>query len=161
MVMTPLDTEYESTSYSYSNEEYEVFSNLSRSGLISFIKELMSRFQDKSRLVKTLKKECDILKEELKISQNKVETFEKDHITLVSKLSDKNLNEHELALQDFIMTGLERTKLASIIYGVSNSKGKGIGYNEKCVKTQLIKTSNINLFKRHSNRAKNVFCACF
>ena len=67
------------------SEEYEVFSNLSHSDLTSFIQELISRCQDKARLMKTLKKECDLLKEELKISQNKVESLEKDHISLVNK----------------------------------------------------------------------------
>lgn len=65
----------------------------------------------------------------------------KDHITLVNKLSDKNLNEHEIALQDFIMAGLEITKPASIIYGVSKRKGKGLGYNENKAEVQLIKIS--------------------
>lgn len=58
----------------------------------------MSRCQDKSRLMKTFKKECDLLKQDLKISQNKVETLKKDHITPVNILSDKNLNEHEITL---------------------------------------------------------------
>lgn len=98
MATTPSYTKYESTSDSNLDEEDEVFSNLSRSDLISFIQELMSRCQDKARLMKTLKKECYLLKEELEVSQNKVETLEKDHITLVNKLSDKNLNEHEIDL---------------------------------------------------------------
>lgn len=44
---------------------------------------------------------------------------------------DKPLSEHEMALHDFIINGLERTKLASMIYGVSNIKGECMGYNER------------------------------
>ncbi|XP_050919270.1 uncharacterized protein LOC127136792 [Lathyrus oleraceus] len=35
------------------------------------------------------------------------------------------------ALQNFIVSGFERTKLASMIYGVSKSKGEGIGFYQK------------------------------
>lgn len=119
----------------------------------------MSHCQDKARLMKTLKKECDLLKEELKISQNKVESLEKDHITLVNKICDKNLSEHDIALRDFIITNLERTKLASMIYGVSKSKGKGLGYNEKCSnsKAQLIKTSRASSLSSTQTVLKTCF----
>lgn len=60
--------------------------------------------------MKRLKKEYDLLKEELKVSQSKFETLQKDHITLVNKSSDKNLNEHEITLQDFIMIGIEKAR---------------------------------------------------
>lgn len=35
---------------------------------------------------------------------------------------DKPLNEYELALQDFVISGFNRIKLESMIYGVSRSK---------------------------------------
>ncbi|XP_050888609.1 sugar transporter ERD6-like 6 [Lathyrus oleraceus] len=91
------------------------------------------------------------------MSQNKVKTLEKDHITLVNKLSDKNLNEHEIDLQDFIMTGIERTKLASIIYGLSKSKGKGMVYNENKAKAQLIKTSDASPSRNSQTGLKTCF----
>lgn len=37
----------------------------------------------------------------------------------MNKVSDKSLSKHEMTLQNFIITGIERTKLASIIHGVS------------------------------------------
>ena len=46
-------------------------------------------------------------------------------------MSNKPLGEHEMALQEFIITGFNMTKLASMIYGVSRSKGEGIGYSQK------------------------------
>ncbi|KAI5434233.1 hypothetical protein KIW84_021195, partial [Lathyrus oleraceus] len=71
-------------------------------------------------------------------------TLEKGHITLVNKLSDKNLNEREIALQECIISGMERIKFASIIYGVSKSKGKGMSYDKNKDKAQLIKTSDVS-----------------
>lgn len=68
--------------------------------------------------------------------------MEKNHIILVNKLSDKNLSEHEIGLQDFIITSPENTKLTSITYEISKRKRKGLGYNEKCAKVQLIESSD-------------------
>lgn len=79
----------------------------------------MSRFQENSRHIEILKKKYDRLKEELKSSQNKVESLERDHIAQVNKMPDKPLSEHEMALQDFTITDIERTKLDSMIYGVN------------------------------------------
>lgn len=92
-----------------------------------------------------IEKQYDLLIVELKYSQNKIKSLEKYHISQVNKVSDKYLSEHEIDLQDFIVTGLERKKLASIIYGVSKSKREGMGYSERCSnrKSQLLKkTSN-------------------
>ena len=36
-----------------------------------------------------------------------------------------------MALQEFIINGFNRTKLASMIYGVSRSKGEGRDYSQK------------------------------
>lgn len=81
MAMTPSYTEYESISDLDSDKEDKVFSNLSRSDLISFIQEIMSRCQDKARNMKTLKNECAVLKEELKFFQSRVKLWRK--ITLL------------------------------------------------------------------------------
>lgn len=123
------DTEHVSTSDSEPDEEDDVFSNLSRFDLISFIQDLMSRCQDKAKDMKTSKKQNGHMKEELKSSQDKIESLEKDHIAQLKEMTDKSPSEHEMALQNFIMTGLERTKLASIIYGIIKIKGKGMGYS--------------------------------
>ena len=44
-------------------------------------------------------------------------------------MSDKPPDEREMALQEFIMIGFSITKFAYMIYGVSMSKGKGLGYS--------------------------------
>lgn len=45
-------------------------------------------------------------------------------------MSNKPLDEYERARQEFIITNFNRTKLVSIIYGVSRKKG-GLGYHQK------------------------------
>ena len=72
--------------------------------------------------MKILKRYHDLFKEELKMSRKKLESLEKDHKALLDKASDKSIDRHEIALQSFITTCLERTKLASMIYGVIKSK---------------------------------------
>lgn len=59
----------------------------------------MYRCQDKARDMKTLKKECDLLKGELKISQKNVESLDKDHIAQVNNTFDKTLSKQEVGLQ--------------------------------------------------------------
>lgn len=50
-------------------------------------------------------------------------------------MSDKPLDEYERALQEFVITDFNRTKLVSIIYGVSRKKGEGLGYHQKPPRT--------------------------
>jgi len=44
----------------------------------------------------------------------------------IQKHSDK----HEISLKEFIINGIERNKLAFMIYGVNRKKGEDIGYSE-------------------------------
>lgn len=130
MTLTFSKAESDSDSGSKS-EEGGVFSKLSRCNLITFIQDLMSRCQEKARHMKILTKQYYLLKEELKYVQNKNEALERDHIAHVKDVSDKTFDKHEIPLQEFILIGLQRTKLASMIYGVSRSKGEGLGYHKK------------------------------
>lgn len=91
----------------------------------------MSRCQEKARRMKIITKQYDLLKEELNSVQNKNEAVERDHSAHVKIVSDKILDKHEITLQEFILTGLERTKLVSMIYGVSRSIGEGLSYHKK------------------------------
>lgn len=71
------------------------------------------------------------MKEELNFSKNNIEKLEKEQIALVKDMSDKPLDKYEMTLQEFIITGFNRTKLESMIYGVSRSKGEGLDYSKK------------------------------
>lgn len=46
-------------------------------------------------------------------------------------MSNKPLDGHEMAFQEFINTGFNMKKLKSMIYGVSRSKGEGHCYSKK------------------------------
>lgn len=89
----------------------------------------MGKCQDKSKHMKIFKKQYDHLKEESHYVQNENDALEKDHIALVKEVSDKPVDEYEMALQEFIINGFNKTKLASMIYGVSRSKGECLGYS--------------------------------
>lgn len=91
----------------------------------------MGRCQEKFIHMKILKKQYDMLKEELNNVQSKKEFLEKDHIALVKEVYDKPLDDHEMALQEFILNGFNRTKLDCMIYGVSISKSECLGYSQK------------------------------
>lgn len=81
--------------------------------------------------MKILKRKYDLLKEELNSVQNKNNALDKDHIALVKEVSIKPLDDHEMALQEFVINDFNKTKLSFIIYRVSRSKGEGLGYSQK------------------------------
>ncbi|XP_050889937.1 uncharacterized protein LOC127095267 [Lathyrus oleraceus] len=129
MALTSSEAEPESDFGSKSEEEDKVFSKLSRFNLINFVQELMGSCQEKAihMKIQKKKKQYELLKDELKFVQNKKEALEKDRIGLVKEMSNKPLDECELALKEFLINGFNRNKIASIIYGVSISKGEGLG----------------------------------
>jgi len=49
---------------------------------------------------------------------------------LQEKCNGKPLCNHEIALEDFIMSGIDRSRIASIIYNIYKNNGKGIGFLE-------------------------------
>lgn len=129
MALTCSEAEPDSDSGSEFKDD-EVFSKLSHSNLIILIQYLISKCLEKAKHMEILKKQYDLLKEELKSVQNKNEVVERDHIALVKDVSDKIIDKNEIALQEFILTGLKRTKLASMIYGVIRSRGESLGYHQ-------------------------------
>lgn len=72
--------------------------------------------------MKIIKKQYGLIRDELKSFKDKIEKLERDYIALINNMSDKPLHKHELALQEFIIYGFERTKLASMVDGVSKRK---------------------------------------
>ena len=49
---------------------------------------------------------------------------------LWEKCDGKHLSKHEIALDDFIISGIDRSKVASMIYNIYKNNGKGIGFSE-------------------------------
>ena len=49
---------------------------------------------------------------------------------LQEKCDGKPLSKHEIALEDFIISGIDRIKVASMIYSIYKNNGKEIGFSE-------------------------------
>jgi len=49
---------------------------------------------------------------------------------LQEKCNGQSLSKHEIALEDFIISGIDRSKVASMIYSIYRNNGKGIGFSE-------------------------------
>ena len=47
---------------------------------------------------------------------------------MTEKGVNKPMFEHDAALHEFINTGIDRTKVASMIYGINENNKKGIGF---------------------------------
>ena len=47
---------------------------------------------------------------------------------MTEKGDNKPMSEHDAALQEFITTGIDRTKVASMIYSINHNNKKGIGF---------------------------------
>jgi len=50
---------------------------------------------------------------------------------LQEKCNGKRLSKHEIALEDFIMSSIDKSKVASMIYNIYINNGKGIGFSER------------------------------
>jgi len=48
---------------------------------------------------------------------------------LKEKCNRKSLSKHEIALEDFIISSIDRSKVASMIYNIYKNNGKGIGFS--------------------------------
>jgi len=49
---------------------------------------------------------------------------------LQEKCKGKSLSKHEIALEDFIMSDIDRSRVASVIYNIYKKNGKGIEFSE-------------------------------
>jgi len=49
---------------------------------------------------------------------------------LQQKCNGKSLSKHEIALEDFIISGIDKSKVASMIYGIYRNNGKWIEFSE-------------------------------
>jgi len=124
----------------------------SREELIESLKELLTHFELRTNELKDLKdlkeKYVDLMKQQestlldLKASEEGLrgfdficKTYEEKLKFLCQKLQEKcngkPLSKHEIALEDFIMTGIDIRKVASMIYNIYRNNGKGIGFSER------------------------------
>jgi len=117
-----------------SENEDKVYSKLSRSELIDSIKELISHYQTKSKELIFLKESYVRLIREHERTHLKMTDLEEENRyfkKMTDKWSNKPLCEQDIAVQEFIVTRIDRSKVSSMIYGVKGNKGEGICFTEE------------------------------
>jgi len=114
-----------------SETESQVYSKLTRSELVDSIKELLSLYENQSSELKKVKQRYiklvklhDSTKNEMEVLQYKYNNLKIE----TEKSVNKPISEHDAALQEFINTGIDRTKVASMIYSINQNNKKGIGF---------------------------------
>ena len=131
-----------------SEDESEVYSKIPKEELFESLKELLTNFELRTNELRDLKeKYVGLLKQQestlldLKASEEGLsgfdficKTYEEKLKFLCQKLQEKcngkSLSKHEIDLEDFIISGINRSKVASIIYSIYKNNGKGIGFSE-------------------------------
>jgi len=129
-------------------DENEVYSKISKEELIESLKELLTHFEHRTNELIDLKEKYVVLMkqqestlldlkasgEELRGSDFICNTYEDILKILCQKLQEKcdkkPITKHEIALEDFIMSSIDRSKVTSMIYDIYKNNGKGIGYSE-------------------------------
>jgi len=130
-----------------SEEENEVYSKIPKEELTESLKELLTHFELRTNELKDLKgKYVDLIQQQestlldLKVSEEGLRGFDFICKTYEEKLkflcqkpqekcNGKPLSNHEIALEDFIMSGIDRSRVASMIYNIYKNNGKGIGFS--------------------------------
>jgi len=131
-----------------SEDENEVYSKIPREEVVESHKELLTHFELRTNELKDLKeKYVDLMKQQestlldLKVSEEGLrgfnficKTYEEKLKFLCQKLQEKcngkSLSKHEIALEDFIISGIDISKVASMIYSIYRNNGKVIGFSE-------------------------------
>ena len=125
----------------------EVFSHLSRSEMQLILEETFEKNLRLQKKLKEFKKELKVTKEsfqklttshsdlskEISVLKTEKETLKNDFDKLESEVTSDTESEcksklYEKAFQKFLAQNVERSKMASMIYGVSRSNKEGIGY---------------------------------
>lgn len=122
-----------------SEDENKVYSKLTRPELIDFVKELISHYQTKSKELKSLlERYIKLLREHERtlLDMENIEDENKYFKQLTDKWSKKPLSEQHTSLQEFTLTGIARSNVASMIYNVRRNQGEGIGFTKEFGKTK-------------------------
>ena len=111
-----------------SETESQVYSKLTRSELVDSIKELLSLYESQSSELKKVKQRYiklvklhDSTKNDMDVLQYKYNNLKLES----EKGVNKPMSKHDAALQEFINTGIDRTKVASMIYSINQNNKKG------------------------------------
>ncbi|KAK2352348.1 gag-protease polyprotein [Trifolium repens] len=130
LMATTFDRE-DSEAGSYSEDEEEVISKLSRTELVDSLKDALKFLTKKAGECKVLKKAYNNLTEKTNIIVEENESLKSRNTFLETHYvyDDKVPPEHEFALQELLINGMQRSKIASLIYHVSRNRGEGLRYS--------------------------------
>lgn len=138
-LMADIDLEEEASISGSDSKNEEGFSNLSKEELSESLSEMFENYNTLKLRYKTLKSNhesesetlrseiVELKKNNLKL-ENDLKTAQQSTVQK-SESSIKNiLEEYDYGFQRFLKNSLDRSKMASMIYGVSRNNRKGIGY---------------------------------
>ncbi|WJX61935.1 25S rRNA (cytosine(2870)-C(5))-methyltransferase [Trifolium repens] len=114
-----------------SDNEEEVIAKLSKDELVDSLKYALKLLTKKAGECKVLKKAYNNLTEKANIIVEENESLKSSNCFLETHYvyDDKVPPEHEFVLQEFLINGMKRSKIASLIYHVSRNRGEGLGYS--------------------------------
>src|ERR1044072_4954416 len=143
------EVEVTSEAESDSDEEDEVLSPFSPHELKACLLEMMEKYNTLLSKHKILKKDFAVTSEasknhELSISKRdeQILSLKSSNVYLINKItrlekefssggsSSNNEKKYEKSFQYFLAKSVDRSKMASLIYGISNNNRKGLGYSE-------------------------------
>jgi len=138
------DVEFETDS----KDENEIYSKILKNELVESLKELLTHFKNRTNELKDLKgKYVDLLKQQEKTildpkeSEKELKSFDYICKTYEGKLKyicqkhkvkceKKPLSKQEIALEDFIISGIDRSKVAPMIYSIYHIHGRGLSFSD-------------------------------
>jgi hypothetical protein len=114
-----------------SDNEEEVITKLSKDELVDSLRDALKLLTKKAGECKVLKKAYNNLTEKANIIVEENESLKSRNCFLETHYvyDDKVPPEHEFVLQEFLINGMKRSKIASLIYHVSRNRGEGFGYS--------------------------------
>ncbi|KAK2432209.1 gag-protease polyprotein [Trifolium repens] len=130
LMATTSDRE-DSEAGSDSEDEEEVIAKLSRSELVDSLKDALKMLTKKAGECKVLKKAYNHLTEKINIVSEENESLKSRNTFMETHYvyDDKIPLEHEFALQELLINGMQRSKIASLIFHVSRNIGEGLGFS--------------------------------
>jgi len=131
LVATVEDEKESSDAESCTNSETEVYSKLTRSNIIDSLKELLGHYKIQSSELRRVKQryiKLVKLYESTKMEMDVLQHEYNDLKIMTEKGDNKPLSKQDAALQEFFTTGIDRTKVASMIYNINQNNKEGIGF---------------------------------
>ncbi|CAI8595590.1 unnamed protein product [Vicia faba] len=103
-------------------------------------KNLKKDLASDSKETDSLRLENSELKEKISKLENDLQNSQKEIISEAPSSTDKIIKEYDHSFQKFLAKNIDRSKMASMIYGVSRNGRKGIGYQRKALPASVLQS---------------------